>query len=104
MLLVCKYASLCFAGQGDFPQGMQHTWKSMLRKSLPPSLLSQMKYAIFGLGDSGYVQFNVVAKKLDRRLEQLGGKRLIEKGLGDDQVLHHDPCGCSKASKLNLDR
>jgi sulfite reductase alpha subunit-like flavoprotein len=58
----------------------------MLRKSLPPTLLASMQYAVFGLGDSGYVQFNVVAKKLDRRLHQLGGKRLIDVGLGDEQV------------------
>lgn len=45
-----------------------------------------MQYAVFGLGDSGYVQFNVVAKKLDRRLQQLGAKRMIALGLGDDQV------------------
>lgn len=64
----------------------------MLRKSLPPSLLSHMQYAVFGLGDSGYVQFNVVAKKLDKRLEQLGGKRLIQKGLGDDQVRPSGVC------------
>jgi sulfite reductase alpha subunit-like flavoprotein len=66
--------------------GMKSTWKSMLRKSLPPTLLAKMQYAVFGLGDSGYVQFNVVAKKLDRRLHQLGGERLIDMGLGDDQV------------------
>lgn len=80
---------VCCAGQGDVPQGMQHTWRSMLRKSLPPSMLAQTHYAVFGLGDSGYVQFNVIAKKLDKRLEQLGGRRLIDRGLGDDQVQHH---------------
>lgn len=74
------------AGQGETPDGMKVTWQSMLRKSLSPQMLSQTQFAVFGLGDSGYVQYNVVAKKVDRRLEQLGAQRLVEKGLGDDQV------------------
>jgi sulfite reductase alpha subunit-like flavoprotein len=66
---------------------MKACWRSMLRKSLQPTSLHAVRYAVFGLGDSGYVQFNVVAKKLDRRLAQLGAQRLLEVGLGDDQVL-----------------
>jgi sulfite reductase alpha subunit-like flavoprotein len=34
---------------------------------------------------TGYINYNVVAKKLDRRLLALGGVPLIERGLGDDQ-------------------
>lgn len=65
---------------------MKLCWKSMLRRGLSSTTLCDTSFAVFGLGDSGYAKFNVVAKKLDRRLEQLGGIRLIEKGLGDDQV------------------
>lgn len=38
-----------------------------------------------GLGDSSYTQFNHAAKKLYRRLIQLGGKPLCDVGLADDQ-------------------
>jgi sulfite reductase alpha subunit-like flavoprotein len=65
---------------------MKTTWRSLLRRSLSPDTLAATHYAVFGLGDSGYAEFNVVAKKVDRRLEQLGAKRLVPKGLGDDQV------------------
>ena len=34
---------------------------------------------------AGYVNFNTVAKKLDRRLAALGGCAIMERGLGDDQ-------------------
>ena len=34
---------------------------------------------------SGYIDYNVVAKKLDRRLAGLGATELIPRGLGDDQ-------------------
>ena len=36
-------------------------------------------------GTAGYQQFNAVAKKLERRLAQLGARRLVATGLGDDQ-------------------
>ena len=65
---------------------MTAAWRALLRKSLPSDMLSNTRYAVFGLGDSGYIDYNVVAKKLDKRLEQLGGVRLLEKGLGDDQA------------------
>ncbi|XP_031807764.1 NADPH-dependent diflavin oxidoreductase 1 isoform X4 [Sarcophilus harrisii] len=44
-----------------------------------------MDYAVLGLGDSSYAKFNFVAKKLHRRLLQLGGNALLPIGLGDDQ-------------------
>eukprot|EP00775_Hariotina_reticulata_P011858 gene11858-12002_t len=72
-------------GQGDPPDNMRRFWKLLLRKSLPATALIGMQYAVFGLGDSGYVKFNVAAKKLDRRLVALGAKPLLERGLGDDQ-------------------
>ncbi len=34
------------------------------------------------------MQYNVVAKKLTRRLAALGGRAVIEQGLGDDQHPH----------------
>lgn len=34
---------------------------------------------------AGYVNYNVVAKKLDRRLAALGARELLPRGLGDDQ-------------------
>lgn len=43
------------------------------------------RFAVLGLGDSSYVKFNHVAKKLYRRLIQLGGKPLCNIGLADDQ-------------------
>ena len=33
-----------------------------------------------GLGDSGYPKFNLVAKKLSKRLVQLGGMQILNPG------------------------
>ncbi|MCO5554490.1 hypothetical protein L7F22_008019 [Adiantum nelumboides] len=72
-------------GQGDPPDMMKSFWRFLLRRSLSAAWLKNLKFAVFGLGDSGYLQYNVVAKKLDRRLSDLGGTPIIERGLGDDQ-------------------
>ncbi|KAL4458060.1 hypothetical protein ABPG75_012925 [Micractinium tetrahymenae] len=72
-------------GQGDPPDNMRQLWRLLLRKSLPPDLLAGVRAAVFGLGDSGYPKYNVVSKKLLRRLEALGARMLLPLGLGDDQ-------------------
>ena len=40
---------------------------------------------MFGLGDSSYTKFNFAAKRLHKRLLQLGAQALQPLGLGDDQ-------------------
>jgi flavodoxin len=72
-------------GQGDPPDNMRSFWSFLLRKSLPLDSLSNSSFAVFGLGDSGYAKYNVVAKRLDARLAGLGGQRILPLGLGDDQ-------------------
>ena len=74
------------AAQGDPPDSFRALWKMLLRKALPSDALACCSVAVFGLGDSGYPKYNVTAKKLDRRLEALGARRLVPLGLGDDQA------------------
>ncbi|KDR16972.1 NADPH-dependent diflavin oxidoreductase 1 [Zootermopsis nevadensis] len=72
-------------GQGEEPDNMKHFWRFLLRKNLPADSLQGLRYAVLGLGDSSYAKFNYVAKKLHRRLLQLGGQPLLHIGLADDQ-------------------
>ncbi|XP_038193554.1 NADPH-dependent diflavin oxidoreductase 1 isoform X2 [Arvicola amphibius] len=72
-------------GQGDPPDNMKNFWRFIFRKSLLSTSLCQMDFAVLGLGDSSYAKFNFVAKKLHRRLLQLGGSALLPPCLGDDQ-------------------
>ncbi|NXI81193.1 NDOR1 oxidoreductase, partial [Rhipidura dahli] len=72
-------------GQGDPPDNMKMFWRFLFRKSLPAGSLCQLDYAVLGLGDSSYPKFNFVAKKLHKRLLQLGGNPLLPVALGDDQ-------------------
>ncbi|XP_048772680.2 NADPH-dependent diflavin oxidoreductase 1-like [Ostrea edulis] len=72
-------------GQGDPPDNMRVFWRFIMRKNLPNNSLSKMKFAVMGLGDSSYQKFNFIAKKLFKRLLQLGAESLQSVGLADDQ-------------------
>ncbi|XP_019189066.1 PREDICTED: NADPH-dependent diflavin oxidoreductase 1 isoform X2 [Ipomoea nil] len=72
-------------GQGDTPDSMKVFWRFLLQRNLSQIWLEGVNYAVFGLGDSSYQKYNFVAKKLDKRLLDLGATPVIERGLGDDQ-------------------
>ncbi|CAD6241877.1 GSCOCT00009352001.2-RA-CDS [Cotesia congregata] len=72
-------------GQGECPSNMKKFWRFLLQKKLPKNLLINFKYAVLGLGDSSYEKYNYAAKKLHKRLLQLGGTSIISIGLADDQ-------------------
>ncbi|KAI0106263.1 hypothetical protein GGR51DRAFT_518440 [Nemania sp. FL0031] len=75
-------------GQGDLPRNARKFWKSLLRKRLPPNCLRQVNFTTFGLGDSSYYQYNWAARKLHKRLEQLGAVEFLPRGEADER--HED--------------
>ncbi|KAG8417890.1 Sulfite reductase [NADPH] subunit beta [Metarhizium acridum] len=82
------------AGQGEFPQNGLPFWDGI--KDNTDLDLATVNFSVFGLGDSHYwprkedkIYYNKPAKDLDRVLSNLGGKRFVGVGLGDDQ----DPDG-----------
>lgn len=68
-------------GDGEEPDNMKKFWKFLLRKSLPKDSLKNMKFGVLGLGDSSYSKFNFTAKKLYKRLLQLGATQLLDIGI-----------------------
>ncbi|GAA6007067.1 NADPH--hemoprotein reductase [Rhodotorula paludigena] len=46
--------------------------------------LSNLRYVVFGLGNSTYEHFNAMARNVDNRLTELGAKRIGPRGEGDD--------------------
>lgn len=46
--------------------------------------LENLNYVVFGLGNRTYAYYNEVARKIDKRLTELGAKRIGERGEGDD--------------------
>ncbi|KAJ5746267.1 Sulfite reductase subunit beta [Penicillium odoratum] len=78
------------AGQGEFPVNGRTLWEHV--KNSGDLDLSSINYSIFGLGDSHYwprkedrIYYNKPAKDLDARVAFLGGRKLVDIGLGDDQ-------------------
>jgi sulfite reductase alpha subunit-like flavoprotein len=72
-------------GQGDIPGNAMELWKNLLRKRLPLGCLGTLRFTIFGLGDSSYPKFNWAARKLHRRLTQLGASEFYPSGEGDER-------------------
>ncbi|EDO30877.1 predicted protein [Nematostella vectensis] len=72
-------------GQGDEPDNMKKFWRFIMRRNLPAHSLQQLSFSVLGLGDSSYPKFNFIAKKLNKRLLQLGASVLQPVGLADDQ-------------------
>ncbi|XP_005109646.1 NADPH--cytochrome P450 reductase [Aplysia californica] len=48
--------------------------------------LSGIRYSVFGLGNKTYEHYNSMGKFVDKRLGELGGERVFELGLGDDDA------------------
>ena len=78
------------AGQGEFPQNGIPFWEAV--KDNTDLDLASVNFSVFGLGDSHYwprkedkIYYNKPGKDLDRVLGNLGGRRLADIGLGDDQ-------------------
>nr|QQZ00429.1 CPR [Cydia pomonella] len=78
-------AVFCMAtyGEGD-PTDNAMEFYEWLKNGDPD--LTGLNYAVFGLGNKTYEHYNAVAIYLDKRLEELGGTRVYEVGLGDDDA------------------
>ncbi|KAL2096336.1 hypothetical protein ACEWY4_008484 [Coilia grayii] len=48
--------------------------------------LDGLNFAVFGLGNKTYEHYNAMGKYVDKRLEELGAKRVFDLGMGDDDA------------------
>eukprot|EP00658_Telonema_sp_P-2_P022053 TRINITY_DN18802_c0_g1_i1.p1 TRINITY_DN18802_c0_g1~~TRINITY_DN18802_c0_g1_i1.p1 ORF type:complete len:938 (+),score=218.44 TRINITY_DN18802_c0_g1_i1:203-3016(+) len=81
--LVVNLVATC--GQGEFPANSKLFYEQIQDADLPQDMLANTKFCTFGMGDSHYVFFNECAKLIDDQFVRLGGQRLLDVGLGDDQ-------------------
>ena len=58
---LCQYSVVVViistTGQGDVPVNARNFWKSILRRKLPPTYLSNVRFTTFGLGDNSYPKY-----------------------------------------------
>jgi sulfite reductase (NADPH) flavoprotein alpha-component len=64
-------------GEGEPPESAHELFQYL--QSNKPSQLTNLRYAIFGLGDSSYEHFCEAGKTLDRLLKARGARALIER-------------------------
>jgi NADPH-ferrihemoprotein reductase len=89
--VVNAFVVACY-GEGDPTDNAKNFFKSLetMQQSTVDSSksLKSSKFAVFGLGNSQCFRdrYNVVGKKLDKMLEELGGERVVSLGLGDASI------------------
>ena len=64
-------------GEGEQPDNAEDLWNAANADGAPA--LSKMNFSVCALGDTSYELFCESGKEWDRRFEQLGGNRLVER-------------------------
>jgi sulfite reductase alpha subunit-like flavoprotein len=70
------------AGNGDFPSNFKKFWNHLKRSNVT---LEGNAFAVFGLGDSKYPQFNYAARKVFGRMLALAATPICLLGCGDEK-------------------
>ncbi|KAF1687333.1 assimilatory sulfite reductase (NADPH) flavoprotein subunit [Pseudoxanthomonas broegbernensis] len=78
------YVVISTQGEGDPPDDAIGFTEFLLGRRAPK--LPELKFAVLGLGDSSYVDFCGIARKLDARLAELGAQRLADLGQADVDI------------------
>jgi sulfite reductase (NADPH) flavoprotein alpha-component len=78
------YVVISTQGDGDPPDDARGFVEHLLGKRAPE--LPGLKFAVLGLGDSSYPQFNATGRQIDLRLAGLGAQRLFARGEADLDV------------------
>lgn len=82
---VTAFIMACY-GEGEPTDNSKKFFESLEKVSAAEGeKLSSSKFTVFGLGNSQCFRdrYNVIGKALDKRLEELGGNRVLKLGLGD---------------------
>jgi len=77
-------------GDGDPPEMAIDFWRWLEKAKKEDAevqglKMDDVKFALFGLGDSGYATFQGFPNKLDTGLQKLGATHFFGRGIGDDR-------------------
>ena len=72
-------------GQGEPPDNARTFYSTIMRRSLPSTLLAHTHFSLFALGDSSYPIYNAAGRRVYQRLLELGALSICRRGMGDDQ-------------------
>src|SRR5699024_3278471 len=68
-------------GEGEVPEEAFNFYDMLFSEQAPS--LAQLKFAVFGLGDSSYEYFCQAGRCFDQRLAELGAQRFLAREDGD---------------------
>lgn len=78
------YLVISTQGEGEPPDDARGLVEYIEGRRAPQ--LTGLRYAVLGLGDSSYPEFCAIGRRLDERLQSLGGQRLFARGEADVDV------------------
>lgn len=67
-----------------------YEWLCNKKGEIPQNYLSNVSFAVFGLGNSTYAHYNQMGKDCNEKLELIGGKRIFAFACGDDSCSLED--------------
>lgn len=73
-------------GNGDPPNSAEEFWRFVRKRTHPKDLLTRMRFAMLGLGDTNYDKFCAAAKTIHKRMGELGGTEFYKLGLADESM------------------
>jgi len=80
----CSLIIICSTtGNGDAPENANLFWRK-IKKLKQSDILKNVKFSILGLGNSNYDKFCQMGKNLDKKLNELGGQRLLNLYCADE--------------------
>ena len=71
-------------GNGEPPLNADKWWRNVKNRNLDKNKFKNIKYAVLGLGDSNYDKFCYMGKSIDKRINELGGERILQLCCVDD--------------------
>ena len=83
---------LSTTGNGEVPFNAEKWWKFLKNRNLDKSHCCGCQFYVLGIGDSNYSHFCGAAKKVQRRLSELGASLMSEMVLIDDSIDDYDQC------------
>lgn len=89
-------------GAGDAPDHASKFFRFIKKRTHPKDLLGNWQFAVLGLGDTNYDNFCKAGKDLDKRLEELGGRRLVT-GAANIAGQYRGPPGAADDQEGGLD-
>jgi sulfite reductase alpha subunit-like flavoprotein len=81
--MICVFF-IATCGQGAMPLNGKGFFKALSQRTEP--FKEGTRFMVFGLGDSSYYFFVKAAKDVEKRMEELGAKKMLALGLGDDSA------------------